>query len=193
MREAMKRCAGCENVFTPKKVDRVTYCSRACAFLFKTMRRVYPVKAEPSKALPKHGRARMCRVCSQQFIRPTSTLGRAVPHQVCSADCAVAVSRETRRRARHSPNGRAARALIKARYRKAIKGKRFDPFEVFERDGWTCQACCAPTPATLRGTWHPQAPELDHRVPLSRGGEHTKENTQTLCRQCNNEKGDVAA
>jgi 5-methylcytosine-specific restriction endonuclease McrA len=41
------------------------------------------------------------------------------------------------------------------------------------------------TPKTLSGTCDRNAPELDHIVPVSRGGLHTYENTQCLCRSCN--------
>jgi hypothetical protein len=40
------------------------------------------------------------------------------------------------------------------------------------------------------GTTSDDAPEHDHIVPLARGGEHTYENSQTLCRVCNILKGD---
>ena len=35
-----------------------------------------------------------------------------------------------------------------------------------------------------------RSPELDHIIPLSKGGAHTPENTQCVCRQCNSEKAD---
>ena len=31
--------------------------------------------------------------------------------------------------------------------------------------------------------------QLDHKLPVSRGGDHTKENIQILCSDCNEEKG----
>lgn len=65
-----------------------------------------------------------------------------------------------------------------------------NPFKVFERDGWRCQICGKPTPRSRRGTLHPNAPELDHIVPISKGGPHAYANTQCACRACNIEKGD---
>lgn len=64
-----------------------------------------------------------------------------------------------------------------------------DPIKVFERDGWKCQLCGAKTPRKLRGTYDKRAPELDHIVPLSKGGEHGYRNTQCACRECNGAKG----
>jgi len=60
----------------------------------------------------------------------------------------------------------------------------FNPIEVFERDGYRCQLCgCKTHPDYKRS--HPERPELDHIIPLSLGGEHSKKNTQCLCRHCN--------
>lgn len=78
----------------------------------------------------------------------------------------------------------------KAKRRKAAKdGETFDPLRVFFRDGWRCRHCGRKTPESKRGSTASNAPELDHIVPLSAGGRHTKANTQLLCRRCNHTKG----
>src|SRR5690606_20192230 len=93
------------------------------------------------------------------------------------------------------------RDISQSRYRRVAKSKdkavrrareRFngpyvaiDPIVVFERDGWACRYCGCDTPRALRGTYDGNAPELDHRVPLSRGGSHTYDNAATSCRDCN--------
>lgn len=84
---------------------------------------------------------------------------------------------------------RANRLKRKALERGAKIGKAFDPFLVFKRDGWRCQMCGVSTPQKLRGTTNPNAPELDHITPLSKGGKHTMDNTQCSCRCCNIGKG----
>lgn len=63
-----------------------------------------------------------------------------------------------------------------------------DPFVVFERDGWRCHMCGKATTKSLRGTYKDRAPELDHIVPLSLGGEHSYRNTACSCRKCNQTK-----
>ena len=65
----------------------------------------------------------------------------------------------------------------------------FDPRDIFIACEWRCYVCGVDTPQTLRGTRDPNAPELDHVVPLSRGGSHTPDNTECSCRQCNWKKG----
>ena len=39
-----------------------------------------------------------------------------------------------------------------------------------------------------RGTRYSNAPELDHRVPISKGGTHLYTNVQCACRDCNGKK-----
>lgn len=65
------------------------------------------------------------------------------------------------------------------------------PAEVFARDGWRCQLCGIRTPKRLRGTYQPNAPEVDHIVPLSVAGSpgHVWSNVQCACRRCNMDKG----
>lgn len=63
-----------------------------------------------------------------------------------------------------------------------------DPIKVFKRDSWKCKICGVNTPQKLRGTYDDNAPELDHIIPLSKGGSHTYINTQCLCRKCNRAK-----
>jgi 5-methylcytosine-specific restriction endonuclease McrA len=65
-----------------------------------------------------------------------------------------------------------------------------NPNKVFDRDRWRCQLCGCKTPRKLRGTIEANAPELDHIVPLSVGGEHSYRNTQCACRACNGAKAD---
>lgn len=61
-------------------------------------------------------------------------------------------------------------------YRPAIPG--WMRAAVLRRDGRVCRWCGS----TYR-------PEVDHRVPWSKGGEHTLDNLQVLCRPCNIRKG----
>lgn len=56
---------------------------------------------------------------------------------------------------------------------------------VFNRDGWKCRACGCDTPRRLRGSCDDNAPELDHIIPVCKGGSHTLDNLQCLCRTCN--------
>lgn len=90
---------------------------------------------------------------------------------------------------RQKKEKRVLKSLRRARCRGA-SAERVDPFEVFDRDKWKCQLCGVKTPKAKRGSYDDDAPELDHIVPLSKGGAHTYANTQCSCRRCNGEKSD---
>ena len=120
-----------------------------------------------------------CRVCGSQFCR----LPGAYTHRFCSEEC----------NAKHlSAKVRAFRAKAKA-IRRGVErqGDHIDPLAVFAAAKWRCQICGVKTPRDKRGTYAPDAPELDHVVPLSKGGMHTLHNVQCACRRCNIEKADA--
>lgn len=58
-------------------------------------------------------------------------------------------------------------------------------FSIYERDNYTCK-CCG-----KHG--YRNDLEIDHIVPISRGGKSTYDNLQTLCHNCNYKKGSKAA
>lgn len=84
---------------------------------------------------------------------------------------------------------RALDAQRGARRRGAVAANYVDPYRVFTRDGWRCQMCGCRTPRHLRGRHEDRSPELDHILPLSKGGSHTYDNVQCACRRCNSRKG----
>lgn len=52
-------------------------------------------------------------------------------------------------------------------------------FFIYERDGYRCQICGRSTNDL----------EVDHIIPISKGGKSTPDNLQTLCHRCNYRKG----
>lgn len=99
---------------------------------------------------------------------------------LCSAECARARLRPARRDAKRK------REALK----RGVGAENVKAMRVFERDGWRCRLCHIDTPKDLRGTYAHNAPELDHSIPITRGGPHTYANTQCLCRSCNGFKSD---
>lgn len=122
-----------------------------------------------------------CKVCGNDV----GYGGMGPTRAYCSPDCAR--NSEARKAAKRSAR-LARKALTKAR-----TVERFDPVSVLERDKWRCQICGRKTPRRKRGTFDDDAPELDHVVPLSMGGEHSRSNTQCACRRCNQEKSGARA
>lgn len=61
--------------------------------------------------------------------------------------------------------------------------------DLIVRDDSTCQLCGEPIDLTLE--WpNPMYRSIDHRIPISRGGEHSLENTQLAHLRCNISKAD---
>lgn len=85
----------------------------------------------------------------------------------------------------------------KAVYQKRRAAKRgaaaesFKPSEVFDRDGWSCAICGSAIDPELTYP-APRSVSLDHLIPLSVGGEHTRANTRAAHLECNVRRGNRA-
>lgn len=115
---------------------------------------------------PRRWHAGQCRRCSMWFVfdQPANAY--------CSERCSRADARD-RRRARKKD------AYVEHVYRQ----------RVFERDKWTCQLC--KLKVNRRAVVpHPQAPVIDHVIPLASGGTHEPANVQCAHFICNSIKGD---
>lgn len=211
-RASEQLCAVCSKAFTRWKSagrDAGLCCSRACGFdlmrqrggetrALTAERQVYRRWAanarKRARELERHARLAAAHSARDDALRsiarkpcatcqgPAGYRGKGRAPLFCSADC-----REGGETAQ--ANRRAYRATRKARVRAATV-ERFDPIEVLDRDRWRCHLCGIATPKRLRGTYAPSAPELDHIIPLSKGGEHSRRNTACACRACNLAKGD---
>lgn len=159
-------CQYCGKTFTARnKASRL--CSDEC-------RGADASKKSFEKSMSKHvAKSVTCPECGGQF----STEYGKKKRKFCSTECGK----------KH--NARIAKMTRKARTRGA-ESEKIDPFIVFGIYGWECFSCKTPTPKHLRGTCDDAAPELDHIIPLSKGGAHTYSNVQLLCRKCNGIKSD---
>ena len=93
--------------------------------------------------------------------------------------------RESKRRYLATPEARALRAAQAARSRGAIVVEIFDPYEIFERDGWRCWICRGAVDRQHAGIRGRGEPTLDHIVPCKFGGAHSRENVRLAHRDCN--------
>lgn len=187
---------------TDHQRDARKFCSKQCAGQFKTLmhqelsslKRIAGAWRKPFKTLRLRQRlldrrariqvksSSLCAVCSKSV---GYTCGR--PRICCSARCTRV---HTKSQADYKEKTKAYKKKRKALERGAKTGTPFKYKDIFARDGWKCQMCGVDTPERLRGTYKHNAPELDHIIPLSKGGTHSIDNAQTLCRSCNAWKSD---
>ena len=144
------------------------YCSDECRK--ESARRKSFDRSSAKKELKKI----ICKECGNQFIPEYGNKKRLF----CSTECCGKNARRCRRQKE------------RARLRNA-KIEIVNATEIFIRDGWKCQLCGKKLKPKHRGTYRDDAPELDHIIPLSMGGDHSRNNTQCACRKCNSEKGGV--
>jgi hypothetical protein len=160
-------CIICGNEFEGNPCAK--YCSDECRKerakrrAFETCKTKHEAKIKP----------RECKECGRMFTPGYGAKKRLFCSETCSKRHASRIGKATRR----------------ARKRGNVY-EFINPFEIFKRDQWTCQLCGAKTPRKLRGTLEDRAPELDHIIPLAKGGEHSRKNVQCTCRKCNQQKGD---
>lgn len=128
-------------------------------------------------APPKRTReVRKCRYCDTEKLM--------TPRQaICGAD-------ECRLRRNAARMGRFVHA--RRAQQRQLPSESFDPAEIYARDGWTCGICSLPVDPDLR---HPDrmSVSLDHVIPLSCGGHHTRENVRCAHLDCNVKRGNRAA
>lgn len=162
-----KNCKHCGSPI-PKDCSRSGYCSSSCADIADMER-----KEKYNQAVAEERKtARNCAWCAAEFIVKSSLSNS----KYCCEEHRQHAWNEVKR----------AKLKLKgiSRVPPAAVG-----YSVLQRDKWTCQACGIRTPESLRGLSQPNSPEVDHIIPLSRGGSHDESNLQCLCRQCNGSKG----
>lgn len=113
-----------------------------------------------------------CFTCRKDF------LGTKRNRTYCSRECL-----EKGRHERNYPN------VLKRQLRFSVaKKEHFQRIDIFERDNWTCGICNEQIDRSRKRP-DPLSPSIDHIIPLSRGGDHTRENVQAAHLGCNMSKG----
>lgn len=211
-----RSCAGCGQPFavSGRERNRRKWCSESCRLASYRDRNPSYRERDTRNARDRRLARRLdegtpiayatCVECGELFVQRPSSSGR--PRILCYAK--ICLSRRNARladpdlRRQSQRRYRASRPEARTKYteakraadqrRRALKlgatVEKFEPIEVFERDGWLCGICGSFVDATL--IWpHPQSPSLDHVIPLSRGGPHSRANTQLAHLSCNVKKG----
>lgn len=185
-------CRHCSSTFVKTRNAPGLYCSRGCA---ADSQRKYQSQAEakraerqrwkertgwtprpkPAPTLPTPPETRLCVCCGEPF---TADHGA---RRYCSARC-------VRRQARKGKDRQDRKHRDRAR-KHGVHYEAVNRIRLFERDRWRCQVCGVKTPKRLMGSLAPNAPEMDHRIPMVMGGPPTWANVQCACRRCNGAKG----
>ena len=162
----LRGCLYCGAVIVSNQPNAKICGSDECKEL---QRREYYFNRNPHRRTREH----VCVECGATFI--TEYGNKHVVY--CSDKCSQ----------RHSK--RVVKATRRARMKTDGIVDNVDPIQIFERDNWICYLCGKEAPRELRGTIDDMAPELEHVIPLSRGGSHTEDNCRCAHRLCNQIKG----
>lgn len=187
-------CPVCGETFIGHKGKRA--CSSECASVLTR----FSHGSNPSTPWACHLEFVVCGICGQPFARGKTSI-RSAAH-FCTRHSQDEVAEYTRERRRESDRQRIksgrGRELDRAKNHRrraarlsASVVEDIKPIEVFKRDGYRCHICGRKTDPSKRYP-HPMSPSLDHIVPLSVGGDHSRANVATACLSCNLSKGNRA-
>jgi hypothetical protein len=175
-----RSCGQCAADITNRRTN-VKFCSQRCGEISRGVR------------LPEPLPSRICALaeCDVRFT-PASRSVRCCSERHGK----IQYNRESRADGRQAPPkwDDKARARWKARYaltRGAPDAESFDYREVYDRDGWVCGICSNPVDPEAK--WpDPMSVSLDHIIPVSWGGRHSRDNAQCSHLRCNVRKGAAA-
>lgn len=114
----------------------------------------------------------VCVICGEQFVGHGGRMVCARPA------CEKAQLKAGRKRAK-----------VKRRFKTV---ELFDASEIFERDGFRCQICNRALKVGA-AVPDPMAPTIDHILPVSKGGQHTRANVRAAHFICNSLRSNVGA
>lgn len=174
----LRQCEGCEATLTPgsRERNKRRWCSERCRV------RAYYARL-PAKAAERN--ERNAERSRRNYV--------PVRHANNCAVCGAAFTAKQPRTRYCSPACRYRQHYLDRRARR--RGALREPFTVMEigaRDAWRCGICLADVDPALRYP-DPRASSLDHVIPLSEGGNHTRANVQISHLGCNWRKGNRAA
>jgi HNH endonuclease len=155
-----RSCRQCESLFVSGHPQR-SVCSDSC----RAARRV-DSWAQDTRRPPVN------------YIRQCGC-GAALPRDRRKCDaCVEATYRDGKRRRRHRDRAR----------RRSVRSEPYTLAAIAERDSWSCGLCTRPVDMALRVP-DPQAPTIDHVLPLAKGGDDMSTNVQLAHFLCNSRKG----
>jgi len=181
-----------------KKGIRQRYCSRQCAFQDLDWKKSCGPKPKEAKRCARCNSevtsrvAKYCEDCRavayrEQMDRHNAARRIVTTERTCIVCQVVFLGGPYRRTCSSFCSSQLHRSARHAKER-GVEVEVFSHIQIFARDKWRCHICGVKTPRELRGVNAPNSPELDHVVPLSRGGKHSRTNVRCACRACNQAK-----
>jgi 5-methylcytosine-specific restriction endonuclease McrA len=198
----VKRCSQCSADFHPASVHHTKFCTPACKKRWHNDALLKPARDAAAVRQQQRQVAALLRLRATQEKqeakanrKAAEAIAKAMLANRSCEDCGCQVGSarhlcpqcaKQRARRQKAISRDARKAMLRVASVESV-----DPIKVFERAGWKCYLCGCPTPKELRGTYESNAPELEHVMPLSKGGAHSYANTDCACRACNLEKSDL--
>lgn len=159
---SFSKCKGCGGPRPTLSRNTGLYCSAKCQTHY-----YYEADCKSGKRGRKVGLS-VCTWCGAKRY-----LDKHANKLFCSAKCSGKKAKAERRHRKRTAN-----------YTEGISWK-----TAVKRFGWACSGCCV-TCIRPSGFNNPIEATLDHIIPISKGGSHTWDNVQVLCRDCNTAKHD---
>ena len=201
-------CEYCKHSFRPKSMRNSRFCTREHAFEWMhEQKQRHLIERRERKRLGDIARAEQkretaqrlrteraamihanlsvvfcCRQCATLYCRAFFTKGRG--KETCSDACEQLEITDRAWRGKQDRKARMRKQRPVESHRAALA-----PRALWKRSAGLCACCCTFTPWELRGKNRKNSPEVDHIVPVSRGGVHSSDNLRLLCRSCNISKG----
>lgn len=195
---APRPCEECGKVLRARRKHK-RFCDFRCSKAYRHRTAPLPVCADPNCERVSvaaglcglHYQHRRKKVFALEGLTRAGTA--PVVCKAACAECGVAWKSERPWQKFCSPRCQRKAWFRKRQHQRRLThiGKSYAPVDVIavlRRGKWRCNSCGCDTPQLLRGSVNPQAPEVDHVWPLSRGGPHAEWNMQVLCRACNGKK-----
>lgn len=208
-------CKQCGTVFTPKAIDRITFCGQPCGYAWKKAQNKHnECRVAHTKigycidcGIPHKRTTALRKRCSQCAREYTLVKGREGYYReyihdsgdVTCVECGKVVHKEKRasvskycsQKCMNRAWKREHNGNHRKRARKYAVG--YDSTctlkELMIRDGVRCQMCGHKVKRTRRH--HERRATLGHIKALSKGGSHTWDNVQLECWICNTKHGDT--
>ena len=212
-----RTCNNCGRSFVPKALDRVTFCSRECAF---EHRKAKPVeKSRPVCVIcgrefdSRQGRKYCSDECRKKVLRDKERKREAIKHGqtdksfvckqcgklvlpeygtklkvFCSAYCCKKYVKKANDK-KH-PERKADERQRRAARLRGAKVEQIKRLQIYARDNWICQLCGKKVNKHHKYP-HPMSPSIDHIIPLSQGGTHEPVNVQLAHFICNSKRSAI--